>query len=156
MTVTELPPTAIAHAGALVDTIDLSMVRTKLADPDEGKGWDATTLDIAEGEYRKYLALCLAYPQETIVPCKIVDDVWHQHILDTRAYRDDCARVFGFFYDHFPYFGMRDAADSAALRSAYDRTIELYEINFGVPPVGTWRTVEGARCRTACKPVKCR
>ena len=47
------------------------------------------------------------------VPCKLVDELWHAHILDTRAYRDDCYRIFGFFYDHYPYFGLRDAADAA-------------------------------------------
>jgi len=76
--------------------------------------------------------------------------------LDTRAYRDDCQRVFGFFYDHFPYFGMRDEDDAADLHDSYERTLELHGLNFGEPPVGTWWRIYGARCRTECKPVKCR
>jgi hypothetical protein len=37
----------------------------------------------------------LAFPEETIVPCMIVDEVWHQHILDTYVYAADCDRLFG-------------------------------------------------------------
>lgn len=152
-----LTPTRTPAADLISNVeINVEMIRSKLADPEEGKGWDIATLDVAEAEYRKFLALCLAYPEEAVVPCKIVDDFWHQHILDTRAYRDDCDRIFGFFYDHFPYFGMRDADDAAALKNAYDRTLELYDLNFGAPPPATWRTLEGAKCRTGCKPVKCK
>jgi hypothetical protein len=60
-----------------------------------------------EEEYRKFLALHLSYPDVDIVPCKIVDEIWHQHILDTAAYRDDCDALFGRFLDHFPYVAAR-------------------------------------------------
>lgn len=140
--------------------LDLSMVRFKLANPEEGAAWTLVQLDLAEAEYRKFLALCLAYPDEAIVPCRVVDLFWHQHILDTRAYRDDCQRVFGFFYDHFPYFGLSGPEDAANLENAYERTLELYEANFGEPPVGAWRANLAekcsSRCRTGCKPMKCR
>ena len=85
-------------------------------------------------EYRKFLALHLAYPDADIVPCKLVDDIWHQHILDTCAYREDCDVIFGRFLDHFP-----------ATRS----------VN---PPADSWISPDASsRCkRTACKPQKCR
>lgn len=147
--------TGAADSLAALD-FDLAMVRDKLAHPEDGVGWSVGQLDLAEGEYRKFLALCRAYPDEAVVPCKLVDELWHAHILDTRAYRDDCQRIFGFFYDHYPYFGLRDAEDAANLDRAYDRTLALYDFNFGEPPDGTWRTVKGAKCRTGCKPMKCR
>jgi hypothetical protein len=136
--------------------VNLTMVCHKLAHPEDGEGWPAQKLDTAVGEYLKFMALCKAYPHEVVVPCKLVDELWHAHILDTRAYRIDCERIFGFFYDHFPYFGMRDERDAEDLRGAYDRTLELYALNFGDPPIDTWWRVDGARCRTQCKPVKCR
>jgi hypothetical protein len=130
----------------------------KLADPDEGKGYSGTDLDLLEGEYRKFLALHLMYPDVDIVPCKIVDEIWHQHILDTSAYRVDCEAIFGRFVDHFPYFGMRDEQDAQDLEDAYADTLNRYEDAFGPVPDGTWRSIEPtSKCkRTACKPQKCR
>jgi hypothetical protein len=99
----------------------------------------------------------LAYPDRDIVPCKLVDEIWHQHILDTTAYRTDCESVFGRFLAHFPYFGMRNEEDAQALNDAYEETLDLYEREFGQPPDGTWKHSIAGRCkRTNCKPQKCR
>jgi hypothetical protein len=142
---------------ALDSLLDLTNVRLKLADPEEGKGLTPEQLDLLEGEYRKFLALHLAYPGTDIVPCKIVDEIWHQHILDTAAYRADCDAIFGRFLDHYPYFGMRGEDDARALHDAYADTIERYRDAFGEPPTDTWVSVDAAKCkRTACKPQKCR
>jgi hypothetical protein len=142
----------------LQERLDLTNVRMKLADPEEGKGYSTTHLDLLEGEYRKFLALHLMYPDVDIVPCKIVDEIWHQHILDTAAYRADCDAIFDRFLDHFPYFGMRDEQDAEDLEGAYADTLDRYEAAFGPIPDGTWRSIDPtSKCkRTACKPQKCR
>lgn len=153
---TTLPTTDEALTN-LEDLLDLSNIRMKLADPEEGKGYDIAHLDLLEGEYRKFLALHLAYPEMDVVPCKIVDEMWHQHILDTAAYREDCESIFGEYLDHFPYFGMRGEEDARALNDAYAETLERYRSAFGEPPADTWVTVDAAKCkRTACKPQKCK
>jgi hypothetical protein len=79
-----------------------------------------------------------------------------QHILDTQAYREDCQRLFGVFYDHYPYFGLNGPEDAANLEAAYDVTLTLYELNVGEPPRGAWRGDAKEKCRTGCKPMKCR
>lgn len=139
---------------------DLTMICHKLANPEVGEPWSVEKLDLIEQEYRRYMALCLAYPEEAIVPSRTVDQMWHAHILDTRAYREDCHRVFGFFYDHYPYFGLNGPEDAANLTAAYDVTLDLYELNFGTPPEEVWGPVSAAkcraRCRTGCKPMKCK
>jgi hypothetical protein len=145
---------ALAH---LDRHLDLTNVRLKLADPEEGKGYEFERLELMEAEYRQFLALHLAYPDADIVPCKLVDEIWHQHILDTAAYRDDCEAIFGRFLDHFPYFGMRGYDDAQALSDAYADTIERYRERFGEPPAETWISAEATSCkRTACKPQKCK
>jgi hypothetical protein len=159
MTLTLADPEAITGALQLLEErLDLGNVRMKLADPEEGHGCSAERLDVMEAEYRKFLALHLAYPDADIVPCKLVDDIWHQHILDTAAYREDCDAIFGRFLDHFPYFGMRDEHDAQALEDAYADTIERYRDAFGEPPADSWISPDASsRCkRTACKPQKCR
>jgi hypothetical protein len=140
--------------------LDLSKIRTKLADVEEGKGYSDERLDSMEAEYRKFLALHLAFPDDEVVPCKMVDEMWHQHILDildTHAYEQDCDAMFGRFLHHFPYFGMRGEDDARALCDAYADTIERYCEAFGEPPEGTWISQNASSCkRTACKPQKCR
>ncbi|HTR72347.1 MAG TPA: hypothetical protein VMG80_02020 [Solirubrobacteraceae bacterium] len=136
--------------------LDLSAIRGKLADPEEGKGYGPEHLDLLEREYRRFLALRLAHPDANIVPCKLVDEMWHQHILDTIAYRRDCDVIFGRFMDHFPYFGMRGPEDEQALHDAYEETLEHYHAAFGEPVQNTWISADASKCRTGCKPVKCR
>jgi hypothetical protein len=142
----------------LNDLLDLSNVRMKLADTDEGPGLSGDYVDLMEAEYRKFLALQLMHPDADIVPCKIVDEMWHRHILDTAAYREDCEAIFGRFLDHFPYFGMRGEDDAQALHDAYADTLDRYRDVFGEPPPDTWVTRDASsKCkRTACKPQKCR
>ncbi|MFL6136687.1 MAG: glycine-rich domain-containing protein [Frankiaceae bacterium] len=150
-------PLTAAQALEYLSTLDLTMIRLKLADPEEGQGWSIEQLDLAEREYRRFLALHLLHPDRAIVPCKLVDLVWHAHILDTMAYGPDCERLFGFFLHHFPYFGMRGEQDAADLRSTYDQTVELYRAAFGEPPAGVWRPEDKMKCnRTNCHPQKCR
>jgi hypothetical protein len=127
--------------GYLAGGLDLTNVRMKLADPEEGKGLSEEELDLAEAEYRKFLALHLMHPDADIVPCHLVDDIWHQHILDTIC-REDCNAIFGRFLDHFPYFGMRGDDDAQALCDAYEDTLLKYEEAFGAPPEGTWRVAD--------------
>jgi hypothetical protein len=161
LVIAELYATAEDALAHLAECLDLTNVRLKLADPEEGKGLSEAELDLAEQEYRRFLALHLMYPGADIVPCHLVDDIWHQHILDTIAYRGDCDAIFGRFLDHFPYFGMRGEDDAQALLDAYGDTLEKYEAAFGPPPHGTWLKADEAKChkgscRTQCKPMKCR
>jgi hypothetical protein len=156
--VATLPSTS--EALQLLDReLDLGNLRMKLADTEEGPSLSEARLDVMETEYRKFLALHLAHPDAEIVPCKTVDQMWHQHILDTAAYREDCEAIFGHYLDHFPYFGMRGEDDARALHDAYDDTLDRYREAFGEPPAETWILADDAssRCgRTACKPQKCK
>jgi hypothetical protein len=158
MTLVTISPMEVDRVLAVLNEhLDLSNVRMKLADVEEGQGLTDAELDLMEGEYRRFLALHLLHPDADIVPCKLVDEMWHRHILDTAAYRVDCDAIFGRFLDHFPYFGMRDEADTQALHDAYADTIDRYREAFGEPPEGTWISADASKCkRTACKPQKCR
>jgi hypothetical protein len=139
-----------------VSVLDLSDIRLKLADPVEGNGYSPEHLDLMEQEYRRFLAMHIAYPDAEVVPCHIVDEMWHAHILDTIAYRRDCEAVFGEFLDHYPYFGLRSEEEAQELDSAYADTLTIYESEFGTPPDGTWIAADAARCtRKNCKPQKC-
>ena len=138
-------------AGAAVERVNgllnLSNVRMKLADREEGPGLSQGQIDVMEREYCKFLALQITYPDATIVPCTMVDQIWHRHILDTAAYRRDCDAIFGHFLDHYPYFGMRNDAEAEELNDAYAETVGLYRGAFGEPPADTWLSADPSRCR---------
>lgn len=116
-----------------VKTIDLSRLKHKMTESSEAEispgEWDK-----AEVEYRRFLTLKQIYPGVSLVPSKQVDQVWHAHILDTRAYREDCNKLFGRFIDHYPYFGIYGEEDYQALHNSFEVTVSLYENHFGPYP----------------------
>lgn len=143
-----------------INVIDFTMVKLKLQEPPyEGHGWSASQADIAEIEYKRFLALKRKYPEKDIVPHLDIDIFWHQHILDTEKYARDCEAIFGFFLHHFPYFGMNGPEDEQNLQDAFEETKHLYAENFNVDylakPTKPKRCL-APKCRTQCKPVKCK
>ncbi len=109
----------------MIAEIDLEMVKMKLQDPGEGMGWSHQQCDSAEIEYKRYWQLCHKYGKG-IVPNKVMDEMWHYHILDTKAYHRDSKKVFGGYMHHYPYFGMRGAEDAEDLKQSFERTKDLY------------------------------
>ncbi len=137
-----------------IAAIDLEMVKMKLRDPDEGQGWSFEQCDSAEIEYKRFLHLNRSYKKTGVVPNKIMDTMWHYHILDTRAYHRDSENVFGGYFHHFPYFGMRGEQDAQNLENAFHATKKMYEKEFGEPMVrdehsDCWHDCE-SRCWHAC------
>lgn len=140
--------------GTDIQALDLSMIKVKLQDSEEGAGWTREMCDAVELEYKRFLALKRAYPDRDIVPNRQVDLFWHQHILDTEQYAQDCQELFGTFLHHYPYFGMRDEEDYANLCAAFQATEFLYQLHFGAQE--NLGFPAPSRCRTQCKPVKCK
>jgi hypothetical protein len=150
--VNETPPLFMVD----IENLDFNMVKLKIQDKEEGLGWTAKQCDEAEIEYKRFLALKRTYPHKDVVPNKIVDSFWHQHILDTQKYAKDCELIFGYFLHHFPYFGMRDENDMRNLIDAFEETKEIYNFHFGQMYVGDAPKCSSPKCRTACKPQKCK
>jgi hypothetical protein len=145
----------IEQALQTLDTLDFSMLKMKMQDTEEGLGWSAEHCELVEMDYKRFLALKFAYPDDEIVPNQEIDKFWHYHILDTMAYAADCERVFGYFVHHFPYFGMRGEKDLQDLHLAFTDTNALYMEHFGQQIAGAKSGGKG-KCRTACKPQKCK
>jgi hypothetical protein len=116
-----------------VESINLLKVKNKLMLPksEEGEEWSEEKADLSELEYKRFLTLIKRYPDEKFVPNKLMDEMWHRHILDTAAYRKDCRDVFGVFIDHYPYYGLNGFEDKANLDQDFLKTKVLYQINFG-------------------------
>lgn len=122
---------AVEKALSLINSIDLSMVKAKLMDEEEGQGWTEDYANYAEKRYRRYLCMIHLNSDGPCVPTKDIDLFWHQHILDTRAYAADCQKIFGEFLHHFPYFGMRGDEDAKNLENTFEETKVQYAELFG-------------------------
>lgn len=128
--------TAIATmdtTGILPEILDLDFERLKfkLQVREDGDKWTPEMTETGELEYKRYLTLIKVHPGRSIVPSRIIDGFWHQHILDTKAYREDCQKVFGHFVDHFPYFGIHGEEDQLELMEAFEETKRIYQHRFG-------------------------
>jgi len=113
-----------------IRSLDLSRIEKKLATT---LATDAEELMVAVERYRGFLTL-LVESGETVVPTDDIDEVWHAHILDTRAYARDSAALFGRFMHHNPYIEEQD--DPAHQAELFTKTAELWQSRFGMPYVG--------------------
>lgn len=115
-----------------VALLDLTRLHLKLRDPFEGEGWPLEVCTLADLEYRRFLTLKRLFFSTPIVPNRLIDKFWHAHILDTRNYQADCLQLFGEFFHHYPYFGLRGESDLNDLCRAFKATQMLYLKIFNV------------------------
>lgn len=88
----------------------------------------------------------------SIVPKISMDQMWHQHILDTRAYHKDSMTIFGEYFHHFPYFGLRGETDKINLENSFQETQKLYFNEFGEEMVSEYAgSCAGGKCKAQCK-----
>ncbi|MFF5004767.1 glycine-rich domain-containing protein [Streptomyces phaeochromogenes] len=124
---------------AAIRDLDLSLIGGKLKDR-ATEGREATCppveldkLDQAIEDYRLFLAMCQKYPGFPIVPSFDIDEVWHQHVLFTEKYREDCQATFGRPFEHVPYFG-RVVADKGQDSRIFENTLALWKQEYGQVP----------------------
>lgn len=122
---------ALQEALERVNRLEFKMLKMKMV---EEHDWTPEFCDEVEALYRRFLALNARYPDRKICPTGPIDEFWHAHILDTRAYMRDCEDIFGYYLHHFPYFGMRGPEDHAALEKAFRESVEMFIIHFGIDP----------------------
>jgi hypothetical protein len=118
-----------------VGQIDLSHINKKLQ-YDDPNYWTDQRVEETEEAYRRFLALNLLYPGKTLAVNRPLDDYWHNHILDTRKYAEDCDRIFGSLLHHYPYFGLPGEKDEGENVPAFAVTQRIWEEAFGSPLVG--------------------
>jgi hypothetical protein len=103
-----------------IRNLDLGSVRGSLV---EKLGWDHEQARRVEVEYKRFLYALAHKDKDDILspPSQEVDDFWHQHILDTRKYREDCQTIFGHYVDHTP------GLSSENQRKADERCRQVYD-----------------------------
>ncbi|MEM1244372.1 MAG: glycine-rich domain-containing protein-like, partial [Pseudomonadota bacterium] len=133
----------LASIQCYLQKIDLQPVVERLVRLEH---WALNEAKDAVQQYRNYLFLKLKYPEKKLPPSKDIDDVWHAHILHTKAYRDFCEEIAPYsnmpFLDHWPQLP-HSAADNTLVQ-LFAETQNLYQKEFGeylyqVRPTGFWR-----------------
>ena len=91
-------------------------------------------LSMIATEYRRFLILCKKYPDYKFSPTRNMDKLWHEHILDTKNYFEDCDLVFGKYLHHRPFFGPYSGEKLWHEMDANHNLLnELYLAEFGEP-----------------------
>ena len=140
--------------------LDLEPIKFKLMHQTFGEGWSRARADAIDLEYRRFLYLQYANPDQSSSPTADVDTFWHYHILDTLKYAADCDKAFGYFMHHYPYLGLLDSDEVDSDTKAAERTRVLYEATFGEPYIraevyGAQDAGDGTARDSAAKAARC-
>ena len=120
---------SLEEARSYINAIDFSMIIDKVV---KSKNWKKKdVLKICE-YYKNFLFLIKKYVDlGQLPPSDEIDEFWHNHILDTKKYREDCKVIFGQYLDHYPYFGIDDKSNEEDTQKAFNRMQTLYKKEFG-------------------------
>ena len=67
---------------------------------------------VAQGLRQFFLAYLRSGHQHVSMPSQVVDDLWHEFILNTKSYQAFCRQAFGRFLHHTPAAALSDATKS--------------------------------------------
>lgn len=133
---------SLDEAVKYIERIDFSAIQEKLCsdDPLLCRRWSPLEAEIGIQYYRNFLYINKKYQRKynVLPPLLEVDEIWHHHILDTRAYITDCEHIFGYYFHHYPYFGTRGENDKKNLRIAFKLVQDLYKEEFGYYMTNIW------------------
>lgn len=96
-------------------------------------GWKNKFALMAVQEYKKFVYLGIVSDFH-VTPSKIIDTVWHEHLLFTKAYREFCKQVIACDFDHHPELLPVDS-ETDIFHAQYNDTLDLYRSEFGKEPV---------------------
>jgi hypothetical protein len=100
-------------------------------------GWKNNFAYRATVEYKKFVYLGVQSNFQ-VTPSKVIDVVWHEHLLFSKAYRDFCNDVIEKQFDHHPEL-LPEEDQTSRYSEQYLKTIELYKTEFGLePPPDIW------------------
>lgn len=114
----------------LTDAWDFELAIKKIVEIKDG-AWDLTRAILAVKNYKRYMAVTKALGGVQLVPNGDIDEIWHMHILDTRAYMKDCQELFGEYLHHFPYFGMLGEENEQQWLTVQSQSASLWQNLFG-------------------------
>lgn len=95
-------------------------------------GWRPAFAFRAIEEYKRFVYLGVV-SDSVVTPSLIIDQVWHEHLLFTRGYREFRLEVLHRDFDHNPEL-VGTPEQTGVFEAQYAATLALYEREFHVPP----------------------
>lgn len=119
----------------------LERVKYSLQSQDLNILWVADALEYIDAnyeqtldEYKRFLKLLIA-GNTPLTPSKLIDEFWHQHILDTTDYWRFCMRIAGRYIHHVPHYEKPHSFHT----DSFSKTQVIYKDYFGVDaPEKVW------------------
>jgi hypothetical protein len=100
-------------------------------------GWSNNVALATVREYRKFIYLGVV-SDFIVTPSLLIDVVWHEHLLFSKAYREFCDTIIEFQFDHYPEL-LPTKMGTKKYEEQYANTIQLYIQEFGIfPPENVW------------------
>lgn len=123
----------VSQVKDVLDRWNFGSVRQRLLEKGE---YTIEQIDQAQEEYKRFVALCAEYAssERPIIMSAPIDPFWHNHILFTRDYRAMGEAIGTGYLNHEP----ASPNELAKLEPDYNRTLELYRLNFGEPNKQFW------------------
>jgi hypothetical protein len=128
-----------------IEALDLSAIRNRFQTKFKLQTSKAIQIEL---EYRKFLYLVSVSKGDEIGMGGLVDDFWHEHILDTIHYAKMCDEIFGFFLHHVPTaIDVEQTSNKLTISVTIDRLAKLFSsVNSEY-----WGSVDGlATCGNSC------
>lgn len=91
------------QAKQYLDELDLSYIVTAMCAPDYPlPRWTLSDATHCAQLYKNFLLLKKKHSKLPLVPTRQIDEFWHNHILYTKNYFQDCLQIFGHYLHHDP------------------------------------------------------
>ncbi len=121
-----------------IGNLDFSMIISKMV---SHQGWSRKDAEEVSQLYRNFLFLSAKYSDKRLPPSGDIDEFWHNHILDTEKYAQDCDAIFGRFFHHYPYFGIDEKTNQTDLGDAFSDVQRFHHLEFGdyIYEIRGWR-----------------
>lgn len=124
-------PSSLEASKQYIYSIDFSAIINKMVLQD---GWQKENAYALSELYKNYLFLIRKFGEQypTLPPSQEIDLFWHNHILDTTKYLQDCQAIFGKFLHHNPYFlGLDSDEKDWDVINAFETVQQLHFAEFG-------------------------
>lgn len=95
---------------------------------------------LRERELKRYLFIAAKHPTVSLPIASVLDPLWHEFLLDTRAYVQFCRRLGADIIHHVPNDDASGEPNALAeMNERYLKLVEMYQEEFAeVPPADVW------------------
>jgi hypothetical protein len=124
-------PISLSAARIYLAKLDFSyLIQSMCAESYFLPRWSLADATSIANIYKNFLYLQKKHCSISLVPTREIDEIWHNHILHTKNYFQDCYAIFGHYYHHHP---LNPEEDLKKLITAFKKTKQLYFKEFKSP-----------------------